>query len=177
MTVTLSGTSILTTERLILRAPVAADWEGYADFLTGPRSVYAGGPLDRPKAWIAFGHFIGHWVMRGYGSFIITLRASGEALGLVGPWFPDGRPEQELGWVIWSDIREGQGLAYEAAVAVRDHAFRDLGWPTAVSYIHPANARSIALAERLGAQRDPAAKVPKDDGTLVYRHPAPEVRP
>ncbi len=55
---------------------------------------------------------------------------------------------------------------------LRRHAYEDLGWETAVSYIDPANARSIALAERLGCTRDDAAdRVHPDD--LVYRHPSP----
>jgi RimJ/RimL family protein N-acetyltransferase len=54
---------------------------------------------------------------------------------------------------------------------VRAHAFRDLGWTTAVSYIDPDNARSIALAERLGAVRDRGARQPVfDKPCLVYRH-------
>lgn len=174
MTVALSGTPVIETARLALRAPEPCDWEGYAGFLTGPRSLHAGGPLDLNDAWRAFGVFVGHWVLRGYGSFILTLRSTGRAIGLAGPWFPQGRPEREVGWVLWSREHEGQGLAFEAAAATRDHAFRDLGWATAVSYIHPANARSIALAERLGAHLDPAAVPPKEDGTLVYRHPRPE---
>ena len=43
------------------------------------------------------------------------------------------------------------GAAAEAAAAVRDHARTHLGWKTAVSYIDLDNARSIALARRLGA--------------------------
>ena len=40
-----------------------------------------------------------------------------------------------------------------------------------VSYIDPGNARSIALAERLGARPDPdAPRADPDD--LVYRHTA-----
>lgn len=67
----------------------------------------------------------------------------------------------------------GQGLAAEAAGAARAHAFGALGWTTAVSYVDPGNARSIALAERMGAIRDDAAPVPHSDRPcLVYRHSA-----
>ena len=60
-----------------------------------------------------------------------------------------------------------------AAEAARTHVFETLGWDTAVSYIDPQNARSIALAERLGAVRDDSAARPHPDD-LVYRHPKPE---
>ena len=58
-------------------------------------------------------------------------------------------------------------------MAARAHAYGALGWTTAVSYIDPQNARSIRVAERMGAKLDPDA-VPMDPGDLVYRHPAPE---
>ena len=84
------------------------------------------------------------------------------------------RAEKELGWTIWDAADEGEGYVTEAARATREHVYRDLGWETAVSYIHLDNARSIAVAERLGCVRDDAADSPGDDGTdLVYRHPAP----
>ncbi|MEL7026999.1 MAG: GNAT family N-acetyltransferase, partial [Pseudomonadota bacterium] len=51
--------------------------------------------------------------------------------------------------------------------------FTELGLSTLVSYIDPENARSIALAERLGAVRDDEAEKPEDN-PLVYRHPTPE---
>ena len=72
---------------------------------------------------------------------------------------------------LW-DRAEGRGIAFEAIRAVRAHAYRTLGWPGAVSYIEPENARSIRLAERLGCVRvDEPTPYP---GGLVWRHPAPE---
>jgi RimJ/RimL family protein N-acetyltransferase len=92
---------------------------------------------------------------------------------MTGPWFPEGWPEQEIGWSLWSAEAEGRGFALEAAQAARGYAYGDLGWPTAVSYIRPENRRSIALAQRLGAVLDPDAATPDDSDDLVYRHPAP----
>ena len=80
----------------------------------------------------------------------------------------------EIGWTIWSTEAEGKGIAAEAARAAIDFAFRDLGWPTAVSYIAPGNERSIALAKRLGAVQDTTAPRPGDGSALVFRHPKPE---
>ena len=73
---------------------------------------------------------------------------------------------------MWDPAAEGKGYAFEAAQAARAHAFDVLGWETAVSYIDPGNARSIELAERLGAVRDPEA-APFHEGDLVFRHSAP----
>lgn len=164
----------LETDRLRLRGPGAQDFEGWVAFMASPRSSMAGGPQTRAEAWRSFGHMIGHWVLRGYGSFAMTLRTDDAALGLVGPYFPEGRPEREIGWTLWRPEAEGHGYAAEAARAALAHAFGPLGWDTAVSYIEPENARSIVLAERLGAARDDAAATPDGKPCLVYRHPAPE---
>lgn len=177
MTPRLADTPVLGTERLSLRAPVAEDWPHWRAFAASDRAHFIGGPYTDRAAWRAFGHAVGHWVLRGYGSFVFTLRGDDTALGMTGPWNPVGWPEAELGWTIWSADAEGKGYAYEAAAAARDHAFRDLGWVTAVSYIDADNARSVALAERLGAAHDPDALWPDrdedDTPVLVYRHPAP----
>jgi RimJ/RimL family protein N-acetyltransferase len=169
----MSDSPRLETDRLILRPPGAQDFETWAAFKAGPRARMAGGVQDRAEAWRFFGHMVGHWSLRGFGWFVVTDRQSDASLGLVGAHFPEGWPEKELGWTIWSAADEGKGFAFEAAVAARDWVYRDLGWPTAVSYIDPANARSVALARRLGAVEDPhAARVHPED--LVFRHPAPE---
>lgn len=169
------GTPVLTTARLTLRAPEARDWPAWHAFALSPRAALLG-PFDAFSAWHAFGHAIGHWVLRGYGWFALTLRdAGGAAVGLAGPWRPETWPEREIGWALFSPADEGRGLAAEAVSAARDFAFGTLGWTTAVSYIDPANARSIALARRLGARLDPGAtRLPVAPGAQVWRHPAPQ---
>ncbi len=167
-------TPTLTTERLALRAPQLADWPGLAGFLTSDRARFVGGPVTRERAWRGFGHLVGHWVLRGYGTFMITLHGFAAPIGMAGPWFPEGWPEQEIGWSLFTDSNQRNGYAAEAARACLAHAFGPLGWTTAVSYIDPANARSVALAERLGATLDPLAATPDPaDPTLVYRHTRP----
>ncbi|QEW22260.1 hypothetical protein LA6_004478 [Marinibacterium anthonyi] len=177
MTVTLADTPVLETRRLILRAPQSSDVEPAIAFLATERSQYMGGPYTRHQAWRTMGHFIGHWVMQGYGLFVFCDKATGQPLGATGPFFPESWVEPEFGWSCWAPEAEGKGLVLEAAQAARQWAYDTLGWTTAVSYIDPANARSIALAERLGARHDPQAGVPDLDGwdsTLVFRHPGPE---
>ncbi|MCB1396271.1 MAG: GNAT family N-acetyltransferase [Rhodobacter sp.] len=174
MSVTLSATPVLETERLILRAPVAADWAVWRGFMLSERSVHVrAAEVTEALAWRAFGHFIGHWVLRGWGNFVVTDRASGAALGACGPWFPAGWPERELGWSIWDAAAEGEGIAFEAAQAARGFAYDVLGWDTAVSYIAASNARSRALAGRLGCTLDAGAAHPEASGPVeVWRHPA-----
>jgi RimJ/RimL family protein N-acetyltransferase len=171
----LAGTPVLHTDRLTLRAPGPQDWEAFRAFALSDRSAHVRpADYDAQKAWRAFGHIVGHWALRGFGLFIFSLRGTDRGIGMAGPWFPEGWPEHEIGWSVWDSAAEGRGFAAEAAAAAREHAFRDLGWTTAVSYIDPGNTRSIRLAERLGAVRDDSAATPDPtDPTLVYRHPRP----
>ena len=167
-------TNVLETERLILRPPALGDEQAFIDYYTSERSKYTGGPVPIHRASVFFFAELGHWQARGYGLWAVTDRNTGDLLGRVGPFFPVGWPEQELGWIVYPQA-EGKGIAQEAAIAARTHVFSELGWKTAVSYIAPENARSIALAERLGATLDTDAKQPKaDTPCLVYRHPVPE---
>ncbi len=161
----------LQTDRLTLRGPEAADWPAFRDYFLSDRSIYTGGPYEDPKrAWILFAAEIGHWHLHGFGMWSVTLK-DGTPIGLVGCWYPDGWPEKEIGWLIWERY-EGKGYASEAAEAARAQCYGPFGWKTAVSYIHRDNARSIALAKRLGCVLDAKAAHPNPDA-LVYRHPSP----
>ena len=170
----MTGTT-LQTGRLVLRRPAAGDWPAFRDFMDSDRAVHFGMQGDVGRSFRAFAAELGHWDIFGYGMWAVTLRGDDTALGLIGPWTPPDWPEPEIGWMIFDAATEGTGIATEAARAARTHAFNVLGWQTAVSYIAPDNTRSIALAEKLGAVRDPKAAVPArypDSG--VWRHPAPQ---
>ena len=179
MTPHLAGIPTLETERLILRAPLPQDWEVCRDFFNSERShhIRDGVKMDRLAVWRAFCHVIGTWVARGYGPFIFCLKEDNLALGMAGPWQPDGWPGPELAWAVWAPSAEGKGYAFEAVKRAREHAFETYGWETAVSYIDTGNTRSIALAERLGAVPVEGVEAPfGDEPCLVYRHPKPEAR-
>lgn len=157
------------TDRLILRAPVMADFPAYADFLASPRAQHMGGPYDQRGAWGVFCHDVALWVLFGHGALMIDL-PGGVCVGQVGINHGPLFPEKELGWLVYAG-HEGQGYASEAAAALRDWAFGPGGLETLVSYVDPRNARSIAVAERLGAQLD-AGAARTDPEDLVYRHHA-----
>lgn len=161
----------LTTDRLTLRRPEAGDWPALRDVFMSDRGAYIGGPYDAAGAWMLFAAELGHWQMYDAGLWAVTDTADGTYYGIVGPWHPEHWPEKEIGWVL-TEAAQGKSIGYEAALAARADCFDRLGWDTAVSYIHPDNTRSIALAERLGAVLEPAAVHPKpDQPCLVYRHP------
>lgn len=164
----------LETERLNLRPPEPKDVPALTEFYRSERSQYAGGYVAHAKAWSNAAAILGHWQVRGYGLWTVTEKGDDTALGLVGPYYPDGRPETEIGWLMF-EASEGKGYAGEAAHAAIADARARLGWREIVHYIAPENARSIALAERLGAWLDHDAIQPNPDTpSLVYRQPKAE---
>ncbi|MEM7058859.1 MAG: GNAT family N-acetyltransferase [Pseudomonadota bacterium] len=162
---------VIETERLILRRPKAQDLDSYLNFITSERAQYVGRERSRFDGWKCFSAEAGHWDLNGFGPWAVTVKGSDSSVGQIGVWHPEGFPERELGWLIWEGA-EGKGIAFEAAEAARDHDYQVYGTKTLVSYIDPGNARSIRLAERLGAVLDTEA-APLDPGGLVYRHTAP----
>ena len=162
---------VIETDRLRLRPLQFEDFAKVAAFFTTPRARYVGDLKTPAAVWPEFCANIACWPLLGYGTWAVETH-DGAVVGQVGLNFPPQFPELELGWVVLAEF-EGRGLAHEAAVAARAWAFAHLPVSSLVSYIHPDNTRSRALAERLGASPDPDA--PPPDGadlsqTLVYRH-------
>ena len=157
----------LQTARLTLRAPEIADFAAYADFVTGPRTQFMGGPHDQATAWSWFCNDMAQWPLLGMGG--LTVQSFGRQIGQValchGPLFP----EPELGWFLFDGF-EGQGFATEAAAALLAWAFETRGLTTLVSYIDARNEASIAVARRLGGTLDLAAATPDGLTTQVFRY-------
>jgi len=162
----------LTTARLTLRCLDRRDWPAYRTLMGSERARYVGGPYSAFRAYQLFSTEVAQWILNGFGPWAVCRTGEEESIGLVSLFFPEGWPERELGWLLWNG-KEGAGYATEAALAARAWAYGPGGWDSAVSYIDPENARSVALAERLGAVRDDDA-TPLEPGDLVYRHPPPE---
>ena len=151
---------VLSTPRLILRAPEEADFERWAALMSDPdASRWIGGPLPRSSAWRGMASIAGSWSLRGQGMFSVVER-SGRWLGRVGPWMPEGWPGREIGWALHPDA-QGQGYAIEATTAAIDWAVEVLGWPDFIHIIAPENRRSIVLAERLGSKAQGPTQMPE----------------
>ncbi len=166
-------TVTIQTPRLTLRQPDASDLDVFMAYTGGDRFRRERGEKPLPDQWSYFATLLGHWQICGFGRFLVTVKETDSVIGHIGPLFPAGWPEREIAWHLWSDEAVGKGYAFEAAQAAVRHAYADLGWDTAVSFILPQNTRSRRLAERLGAIIDPDAQGMSFDGvtTLVYRHP------
>jgi RimJ/RimL family protein N-acetyltransferase len=141
----------LETERLLLRHPSAEDFDAFAAFSADQETTrYLGGSMQRTQAWRAWCMMTGAWEIRGYSMFSVIEKASGRWVGRVGPWMPEGWPGTEVGWGIAPDAQR-KGYGKEAALAAIDFAFEQLGFETMIHCIEPANAPSIALAQRVGS--------------------------
>ncbi len=146
------GIPRLMTERLVLRAPGEADLDAYAAIVADPQVMrYVGQnvPLDRGRAWRELAMFRGGWALHGFGQWIVERSADGVLLGRAGLWRPPDWPGLEVGWTLGRE-HWGRGYASEAARAAVAWARRELGVAHLIALIHPDNARSIRVAERLG---------------------------
>ena len=163
----------LETERLLFRTfRHETDFEAYAAFYASEQARYYGGPLDRALAWRAAAAMMGHWIIRGYGPWAIEEKATGDFIGMVGLWYPEGWPEREITWALIAN-KQGQGFAYEAAIRARRYAYETLGWDQVYSCISEGNNASTRLAERLGAVLERRQEHPTRGSYLIYRHMSP----
>jgi RimJ/RimL family protein N-acetyltransferase len=161
----MSGATIETgptieTGRLILRRPEHADFDAFAAFMAEPETMqFIGGVKTRAEAWQGLAMVTGHWALKGFGLFSVFEKASGRWIGRIGPLEPEGWPGTEVGWGIAREYT-GKGYATEAAAAATDWAFDTLGWDEVIHCIDPANAPSIAVAERLGSAKLREGRLP-----------------
>ena len=162
----------LTTERLILRPHMLADYKVFRAFWMSDRACHIGGPLRHEhEVWRQFSAEVGHWTLRGFGLWTLVGKASGTVLGWVGPQHPPHYAAPELAWHLTAEA-EGKGYGHEAARAALDHARRSLGIGRVISYVADANTRSRRLAERLGAGVTERGSH-SGQGFALYDHPVP----
>jgi RimJ/RimL family protein N-acetyltransferase len=163
---------VLETERLTLRGWREEDLAPFYAFCSDATTErFLGGPGNAGDAWRRMASQVGHWVMRGYGSWALEERASGRWVGYCGLWNPHGWPDREVMWGLAAGGR-GRGYATEAARCARDYAYRQLGWATLVSCIVPDNVASRRVAERLGATLERSFEH-SGQTVGIYRHPGP----
>lgn len=162
---------VLKTDRLTLRAPQITDFDALVAIMAGPRWPEEAQSYSREDVWYELAQMCATWVLRGHGWWAVDAET---LVGFTGIGFEPGDREHELGYMVTAPA-EGQSIAYEAASAAKSWATGKV--PSLVSYIHPSNTRSLAVATRLGARQDDgAAKALKDSGEgdmIVMRHWGP----
>ena len=147
---------ILESKRLILRQLELSDLDALFTLYQDPAMVQyipdAPTTLAETKReieWFANGHpkhpELGLWAT--------IHKETRRFLGRCGllPWEINGRSEVEVAYAIKQSFW-GQGLATEAALAIRDYGFHQLGYTRLVSLIDSENLASIRVAEKIGMQ-------------------------
>lgn len=148
------------TERLILRPPIAEDFEPWAASMADQEGArFIGGVQPRALAWRGFLAMVGAWYIQGFSMFSVIEKTTGRWIGRLGPWQPEGWPGTEVGWAIARDCW-GKGYATEGSIAAVDWAFDRLGWDEVIHTIHPENLASQALAKRLGSRNRGPGQLP-----------------
>ncbi len=151
----------LETERLILREPTAKDFNVYRDFFADERASKAyNGPLSEGGAWRVLATDIGHWALRGYGRWAVTVKQTNEMIGSCGMWWPHGYPRSELTWWIIPTARR-QGFAREASIAAIKFGYDTLEWPFVETHMNDENLAARGLVKSLG-------------GTIMLRETFPD---
>lgn len=142
----------LETERLILRPPMAEDFEPWCALHADEEVMkHLGGTQGPELTWRSVCGMAGAWTIEGFSMFSVIEKASGQWVGRLGPWRPHGWPGTEIGWGL-ARSSWGKGYATEGAAAAMDYVVGTLGWQEVIHTILPENAASVRVAERLGSQ-------------------------
>ncbi len=140
------------TERLIVRPFRPDDWRDLLEYLSLPET-YAfepGEPIDAETA-----RAMADARSRGVAFFAVELRAEGRMVGHL--YFQPTEPAElrtyELGYIFNPRDRQ-RGYATEAARALVEHAFREMGAHRVVASCNPANIASWRVLEKIGFVRE-----------------------
>lgn len=159
------------TARLTLRDWRESDREPWAALNADPEvREHFPSVLTRAESDAAFDRIAPGLDSRGWGLWAVDL--DGRFLGFTGlseaTFEAPFTPATEIGW-RFARHAWGQGYATEAARAVLDHAFGELGLDEVVSFTATTNLPSMRVMERIGMTRDPGED---------FEHPAvPERSP
>src|SRR5580765_4464857 len=135
---------VLQTRRLALRRMDLNDLDFIARMLADPDVMRYYPKLytrDEATTWIERQE--GRYARDGHGLWLIVDRQTHEPLGQCGLAIQsvEGTMLPEIGYLVHQPYWR-QGYASEAAAAVRDHAFADLGKDQVISLIRPINVPS-----------------------------------
>lgn len=164
---------VIETPRLILREWTDEDMPLFARINADPLIMeYMPRSLPPEDSDKLVRRFKKHIKTHGYGMYAVERKEDGAFMGTVGlnnvefkaPFTPAVEIAWRLDYEFW-----GQGYATEAAQAVLEYGFNDLGLKEIVSFTVYDNERSIHVMEKLGFVHD--KKGDFDYPTLPKGHP------
>jgi RimJ/RimL family protein N-acetyltransferase len=147
----------LTTERLVLRPHRLDDFVHSAAMWADPNVTQhiLKRPLSEEESWSRLLRYAGHWVLLGFGYWVVEETNTGNFVGEIG--FADYKREiqpslkgvPEIGWVLASRAH-GKGYATEVVRAVSAWGDAHFGSMRTACIIAPENAASVRVAEKCG---------------------------
>ena len=140
---------MIETGRLLLRPMALEDRDALIAIYSDAEVAQFMSPFGEDEADQRLDDWRRSWRERGYGLMAVLDRATGELLGRSGLYYWPQFDETEVGWLLRRDAW-GRGLATEAGRACLKWGFQNFDFAYITSMIDPQNARSIAVADRLG---------------------------
>jgi RimJ/RimL family protein N-acetyltransferase len=168
-----TGQPFLTTERLGLWQPRAADLAEIHAVVTHPSTGRFLGPVSALHEHATrFTRGAGSWFLYGYGPLMLRLRGRDAVIGNCGVFHTfrglgdDFDDHPEAGWIVGAE-HAGRGLGREAMEAVLEWFEREHGKRRIVCMIAVENEASLKLAARLGFAAFRETELPDGDAVLL----------
>ncbi len=166
---------VIETARLRLRGHRLDDFAACAAMWGDPIVVrhIGGRPFTEEEVWARLHRYVGHWVLLGFGYWVVAEKTSGKFVGEVGfadfrrPIDPPFGGAPEIGWSLapWA---HGKGYATEAVRGALAWGDAHFGAVETVCMIDPDNLASIHVAEKCG-YRESGRATYKEAPVILFR--------
>jgi len=162
---------ILETPRLILRRLTMDDLDDLVKLYHGPdvRKYYSEGIPSYEETKQELEWMINTcYVQYGFGMWATIDKATGKFIGRCGltPMDIEGHEEIEVGYMLAREYW-GQGLATEAAQAILQYGFEQVGLSRLICVVNPGNEASSKVAMKIGMKLEVDGDV-NGEPTLLY---------
>lgn len=128
--------------------------------------------VEQAQAYIANGPGASY-ANNGFGMYAVTLKNSGEIIGVCGLIRREGLDDPDIGYAYlpryWS-----KGYASEAASAVIAYERQTHGVRRVVAIVAPHNQASINVLQKIGLRYDRMITLPKNDEEIMFFVPKDE---
>jgi [ribosomal protein S5]-alanine N-acetyltransferase len=149
---------MMTTERLFLREHVEEDWRAMREMDTDPEvQRYRGGIIvseDRTREYVRWTLTLAQDPSRTRYPFAIILRAEDRLIGACGLNITNREFREAEVWYVLQRHRWGNGYITEAAGALLQYGFEELGLHRIWAQCVPENVGSARVMEKIGMQRE-----------------------
>lgn len=154
------------TERLLLRPLGMQDADFILELLNDPSFIKNIGDRNVHSVEDAHGYIlkgpVTSYEKNGFGLCLVTLKETGESIGMCGLIKRDALEDVDLGYAYlpryWS-----KGYAVEAAAATLNFGWQVIGLKRIVAITDPANTPSNRVLEKLGFTFEKMVRIAADD--------------